>query len=108
MNQAARNMVMRAPRVDTEYFPADFGRAEHLAFEREVSELISRIQDPERAVKLKAIGDNWLAAQINVLGSEIAMSFDNPSAPHAIVEQTGLVLEKVKLCRRHISNEIGG
>jgi len=108
MQQALGYIIVRASRIGREYSPADFRCAKHFAFKREVGELVRTVQDPECTVELEAVRDDRLRAQIDVLGSEIAVSFNNPLAPHTIVQESTLAANEIELCDRYFSNEIGG
>ncbi len=108
MHQLIRKPVVRQAVIDIEYLLSDFRGIQHLAFERQIGELVRGVDNSQRAAEFKTISEDRLGAQVNVLGSQIAVPLENASSRRTIVEELGIALDKTELKIGNLSNEMAG
>jgi hypothetical protein len=71
--------------------------AETMTLDREISELVGRIDQPELAVELQAVHDDRRVKEIDVFRPEIPVALDDPTGFDARIEQGGTALQEALL-----------
>ena len=84
------------------------GRSEPFAFKAEKSDLVERVDRPKPRVEFEAVDDSDLVIEPNMLGTQVAMPIDDPSAANSRGDEIAAPLKKPALRLINAMHEASG